>query len=157
MAGHRQSHLETEVARLRVFIESLDADTPAAEVERALRLALDVQSALFPLPAAEFLALPADAQFKRLRANLSPEDAAERCGMFVELLTHTAALYTLLGREDYAAGARQHALHLALLDDEDCPTEASARLVELLRAGLDEETLHEPVRAKLDAFDGRAG
>jgi hypothetical protein len=157
MAGHRQDFVEREIARLRTFVATLSPDTAPAEIERALRLALDLQAGLFPLPAAEFLALEAPAQLEKLSAGQHPDDAAERRGKFIELLTHTAGLYALLGRDDFAAGARRHALHLALLDDASGPTDASARLVELLRAGLDEAALSAPVRSLLASFDGRAG
>lgn len=153
MAGQRQDFIEREIERLRAFVAALTARTPPAEIERALRLSLDLQTGLFPLPAAEFLALDSHEQYARLAAGLPPDAASERCVLYVELLAHTAALYAELGRDDYAFGARQHALHLALLDESETHTEESARLIGLLRVGLVEGDLHAPIRELLHAFD----
>lgn len=153
MAGQRQDYLERELDRLRAFVAALTERTTPAEMERMLRLALDLQTNLFPLPAAEFLALDTYAQFERLGAGLADEEASARRGRFIELLAHTAGLYAALGREDYAFGARQHALHLALLDEQQAHAESSARLIGLLRTGLHEQDLHAPVRELLQAFD----
>lgn len=153
MLSQRHDFILQQIELLRQFVTRLVNDYQPARSDEALRLALGLQERLFPLPVAEFLQLDAAAQFTALRRQPSPSDALETCLTYVELLVHTATLYELRGRDDLASGARQLALHLALLAYHDEPTTAAASLVPLLRTLLGTEPIHPPVQELLAAFD----
>lgn len=153
MANARQDYLLRQMELLRQFVARLVNDHRPAEVEQALQLSLSLQEKLMPRPAAEFLQLDAAAQFSALSRHESPEDAAEKCLTFSELLVHTASLYELRGRDDLALGARQLALHIATLAALEHHDEVARQNVGLLRQLVPVEALHPPVRELLRRVD----
>ena len=156
MAGQRQDYLVREIGRLRVMITGLlNPPRTPAKIEEALLLTLDLQTKLFPIPAEQFLALDAAAQFERLGQNLSDEDAAEECATYAELLFHTATLYDFSDRHDLATGARQLSLHIALLTHDAYGNEDAHNLVTILATAIDRDELAAPVRELLEDFEQR--
>jgi hypothetical protein len=152
MSGYREDYLLRETARLRALVARALADHREGEVDEALRLALDLQVKLFPMPPEQFLRLEADEQFKQLTRGLAPEDAAEKTQTYAELLVHAATLYEVKGRIDFALGARQLALHLALLGVLELDDTPAVSTVRLLARALEGEHLHAPVQELLAEF-----
>lgn len=157
MATARQDYLLRQMELLRQFMARLAHDHRPAEVEQALQLSLTLQEKLMPLPAADFLQLDAAAQLAALSRHEQPEDAAEKCLTYAELLVHTAGLYDLRGRDDLALGARQLALHIATLAALEHGDAAARENVALLRLLVPDENLHPPVRELLRRLDETAG
>jgi len=153
MSGYRQDYLLREIARLRELVARALNDRRGGRVDEALRLALDLQVKLFPLPPERFLQLEATEQFNQLVRGASTEVAAETIQTYAELLVHAASLYDIKDRADYALGARQLALHLALLGVLELPDPAGVELVRLVRCLLAGERLHAPVEELLAEFD----
>lgn len=155
MPGQRQDYLLKQIELLRQFVARLVRDCQPAQSDEALQLAFNLQERLFPVPVAEFLDLTALEQFHALAHHALPDDANERCLTYVELLVHTATIYELRGRDDLANGARQLALHLALLTAQRYPSSEAGRIVGLLRGMLEPNELHAPVRQLLKEFDAK--
>jgi hypothetical protein len=153
MSGYRQDYLLREIARLRELVARALNDRRGGTVDEALRLALDLQVKLFPLPPERFLQLDAAEQFNQLVRGENTEDAAEKIQTYSELLVHAASLYDIKDRADYALGARQLALHLALLGVLELPDPDGVDLVRLVRCLLAGEKLHAPVEELLAEFD----
>ncbi|MDP2138813.1 MAG: hypothetical protein Q8J74_13265 [Candidatus Didemnitutus sp.] len=153
MPGQRQDHLLRQIELLRQFVERIVRDHQPAQSDEALQLALNLQERLFPVPVAEFLELTALDQLHALTQHALPDDANERCLTYIELLVHTATIYELRGRDDLAHGARQLAVHLALLTVQHFPSPEARRVVGLLRGMLAPAELHAPVRQLLESFD----
>lgn len=154
MAALRQDYLLTQIELLRQFVARLLHSKDRAGLEEALRLTLGLQEKLFPLPAAEFLALTVEEQLAALQAGESTARSREKIFFYAQLLQATASLYDFRGRPDLAAGARQLALHVALrLAEEAPPTTELSALITDLRSHLALEDLHPPVRESLQAFD----
>jgi hypothetical protein len=151
MSGQRQDYLLREIARLRALVAALLNRSAPGEIEQALQQALNLQVRLFPLPAEQFLALDTVSQFERLIANTT--DPEEQVNSFVELLVHTATLYDLKGLDDLGRGARQHALHLALLGALELGSASSAELARAIRTGVDEAECHPPLQELWRRFD----
>lgn len=140
-----------EIARLRALVAALLHRRTPGEIEQALQEALNLQVRLFPLPVEQFLALDAPSQFERLAA--SSPDPAEQVNSFVELLVHTATLYDLKGLDDLARGARQHALHLALLAALQLGSDDSAQFARAIRRGVNEAECQPPLQDLWRRFD----
>ncbi|MBA4138016.1 MAG: hypothetical protein C0518_11920 [Opitutus sp.] len=153
MAGQREDYLIREMARLRILVAALLDRRNPADVDHALELSLAMQVKLFPLPAREFLSLDAADQFNRLCTNRPADEAAESVLTYAELLVHTATLYDCKERTDLATGARQLALHMALLVALELHDPAGDNTVDLLRRSLAGEQLHAPVHELLGAYD----
>lgn len=153
MAGQREDFLLREISRLRVLVAALLNRRSPADVDQALELALALQVKLFPIAPERFLALDAAEQFRQLAAGLPPAEAAEKVQTLSELLFHAATLYDFKDRPDFAAGARQLSLHLALLAALELDDTAGDATIALLRQGLGDEPLHAPVRELLEEFD----
>lgn len=153
MAGQRQDYLLREIARLRELVARALNDRRGGNVDEALRLALDLQVKLFPLPPEQFLQLDAAEQFNRLVKGIPHDYAAEKVQTYAELLVHAASLYEIKDRADYALGARQLALHLALLGVLELEDDDGVELVRLLRCLLAGEHLHAPVQELVTEFD----
>ncbi|MBI5425552.1 MAG: hypothetical protein HZA32_15850 [Opitutae bacterium] len=153
MPAQRRDYLLQQTELLRQFVARLVHDRNPADVDEALQLALSLQEKLFPIPAAEFLVLDADEQVARLLANESPAAGREKCETYAALLREAAFLYELRGRSDFAAGARQLALHVVLLAAPQPPDEATRQLVLKLTNDLAGEPLHAPVAALLAEFE----
>lgn len=153
MGAERYDFLLREISRLRLLAVALLNDHDDADADQVLELALRLQVQLFPLPAAEFLALDAATQFEALTRGLAPDAAAEKILTYTELLVHAASAYDALGRTDFALGARQLALHHALLAALRLDDEAAASTVALLRQSLAGEQLHGPVQELAAEFD----
>jgi len=156
MAVKRQDYILGQIELLRQFVARLAHSRERIGLEEALRLSLDLQEKLFPLPAAEFLVLPVDGQSAALRAGESPATGQEKCRTYARLLRETASLYAYRGRDDLAAGARQLALQVALSAALAEPADAAAAALvdEMLPFG-DADQLHAPVRERLEAFLAR--
>lgn len=147
------NYRDEEMDRFRVrFGAALESHRPD-DIERALQTALELQIRLFPCPPAEFLALAPAAQFERLGRGQSPDEARASCELYAELLFYTATLYDLQDRVELAAGARQLALHLALLTVLRHGSEDAAQLVEPLRQLLPDGQVNDATRDLLAAFD----
>lgn len=154
MAGQRDNYVLREIDRLRVLIASLlNPPRTPAKVEEGLRLALSLQTKLFPIAAGNFLALPPAAQFDRLRLKLSADEAAEKCATYAELLFHTATLYDFSDRHDLASGARQLSLHIALLTEDAFGSEDARRLAALLASAVNRRELAPAVHELLEQFE----
>lgn len=152
MPEQRRDYLLQQTELLRQFVARLLRDRDTARVDEALQLAFSLQERLFPLPAAEFLALEADEQVARLQAKETPRAGREKCETYATLLAESACLYELRGRSDLAVGARQLALHVTLLAAENPPDASTRRLVQRLTDELAGEPLHAPVAALLAEF-----
>lgn len=153
MAEQRRDYLLQQTELLRQFVARIVRDRDPARIDEALQLALSLQEKLFPVPAAEFLALDADEQVNRLLANETPAAGREKCETYAALLAEAAYLYELRGRTDLATGARQLALHVTLLAAASPPDEATRQLVLRLTNDLAGEPLHAPVAALLADFE----
>jgi hypothetical protein len=156
MSVKRQDYILSQIELLRQFVTRLADSRERIGLEEALGLALHLQEKLFPLPAAEFLALPVDGQIAALRAGESPAAGRGKCLTYGRLLQETARLYEYRGRADLAAGARQLALAV-LLDGalEEPADNAAATLVRDLLPLIEPGQLHPPVRERLDLFLAR--
>jgi hypothetical protein len=157
MGAERYDFLLREISRLRLLAAALLNDHDDADADQVLELALRLQVQLFPLPAPEFLALDAATQFETLIRGLAPAAAAEKVLTYSELLVHAASAYDAQGRTDFALGARQLALHHALLAALRLEDEAAASTVALLRRSLAGEQLHGPVQELATEFDRAQG
>jgi hypothetical protein len=157
MAGQREDYLLREIARLRALVAALAGARSPGDAEQALELAIGLQAKLFPLPVPDFLALDAAGQFERLCRGLPGPEAAEKVQTYAELLFHTATLYDDRDRPDLALGARQLALHMALLAALELGDTAGDGMVVLLRRSLAGEDLHAPVRGLWEEFERSRG
>jgi hypothetical protein len=156
MAGQRQDYILSQIELLRQFVARLARSRERIGLEEGLQLALNLQEKLFPLPAAEFLALPVDDQIAALRAGESAAGGHDRCLTYARLLRETACLYEFRGRTDLAAGARQLALQVAVDAALAAPADAAAAtLVGDLLPLIEPAGLHPPVRQRLDLFLAR--
>lgn len=153
MAGQREDYLLREISRLRVLVAAVVNDRRPGDLDHALELALGLQVKLFPNPPVEFLALEAAEQFRRLIAGLPREAAAGKVQTYAELLFHAATLYDFKDRPDLALGARQLALHMALLAALELGDTVGDGTIALLRRSLAGEHLHAPVQELLAEFD----
>jgi len=149
-------HIETIsrlIARLRRKGKPLEPED-TAELNDALVLTLQLQEKNFGMPATQFLALSADAQFAALNRAETKTAGHERCLTYATLLKHTAELYAFRGSSDLALGARLLALHVAVSVALDHPIEAATvrALVSELLAILDGADLPPPTRELLDQF-----
>ncbi len=157
MPGQRQDYILQQIELLRQFVARLIRTKEGAGLDDMLQLSFSLQEKLFARPPAEFLQLEVNDQISALMAGESRPVGQEKCLTYARLLADTAALYQFRGRDDLAFGARQLALHVALLvawDGADVPMAAQALVDELknLLAGSD---LHPPVRELLERFDQR--
>lgn len=157
MSAYREDYLLREIVRLRTLVAALLERDDAKSVDPALQLALGLQEKLFPLPPSEFLALDALEQFKRLSSGLPRDAAAEKIQTYVELLVHAASLYELKDRPELALGARQLALHQALLGALELEDETADATILLLLRSLAGEHLHAPVRDLVMRFEQSRG
>jgi len=141
------------LARLRRKGKML-AEEDRVEVNEALLLALHLQEKNFGLPAAQFLALPADEQVAALGKGESQFTRHERCLTYATLLRDTAELYAFRGNTDLALGARQLALYIALRVSLDQPADqpTGASLVRELLLVLDGADLPPPTQELLEQF-----
>lgn len=159
MPGLRQDYILRQIELLRQFVARLCSDRDERSLDEALNLSLHLQARLFPLPVADFLQLDADAQHAALVANESPGTAREKCLAYAALLRETATLYDLRGRDDLARGARQLALHVALLTALAPPSGANDgelhRLTQDLTGELDPEDLPPPLGDLVAEFKKR--
>ena len=153
-------HIETIsrlIARLRRKGKPLEPED-TAEVNDALLLTLQLQEKNFGMPAAQFLALPADEQVAALKRAETKTAGHERCLTYATLLKHTAELYAFRGSSDLALGARLLALHVAVAVALDQPIDVATvrALVRELLVVLDGADLPPPTRALLDQFSAGA-
>lgn len=153
MGSERYDYLLREISRLRLLASALLNDHDDADADQVLELSLRLQVNLFPLPAPEFLALDAAAQFESLTRHQAPNAASEKILTYVELLVHAASAYDAKARYDLALGARQLALHHALLAALRLDDNAADSTVAMLRQGLAGEMLHGPIEELAEEFD----
>ncbi len=149
-------HIET-IARLLARLRqkgSLLTEEDRAELNDALLQAAQLQEKNFGRPAAAFLALPADEQFRVLNRAETKAAGHERCLTCVDLLRSMAELYAYRGNSDLALGARQHALYLVLRVALDAPVDpATGRtLVDSLLHILDGAELLPPIQELLAEY-----
>jgi hypothetical protein len=157
MPGQRQDYILQQIELLRQFVARLIRTKESAGLDDMLQLSFSLQEKLFARSPAEFLQLEVDEQISALMAGESRPAGQEKCLTYARLLADTAALYQFRGRDDLAFGARQLALHVALLvalDSPENPTAARA-LVNELKNLLTGSDLHPPVRELLGRFDQR--
>ena len=154
MAGLRQDYILSQIELLRRFVERLANKREKTGLEEALQLAFNLQAKLFPVPPEEFLRLDVAQQIEALKATEAKTDGEMKCLTYAQLLKETATLYQYRGRDDLAAGARQLALHVALLVALDRPESLDKfrTLIDELDALVDHENLHPPVRELLVAY-----
>lgn len=153
MAEQRRDYLLQQTELLRQFVARLIRDRDGPRIDEALHLAFSLQERLFPIPAAEFLQLEASEQVSRLLAGESPTRGREKCETYATLLAESASLYELRGRADLSVGARQLALHIALLVAPKPADKSAQALVSRLRESLGGETLHAPVAQLLADYE----
>jgi hypothetical protein len=157
MPGQRQDYILQQIELLRQFVARLIRTKESAGLDDMLQLSFSLQEKLFARPPAEFLQLEVSEQISALMAGESRQAGREKCLTYARLLADTATLYQFRGRVDLAFGARQLALHVALLvglDGEEDSTAARA-LAEELKSLLIGSDLHPPVRELLGRFDQR--
>ena len=155
MAGQRQDYLLAEMNRFRERIAAALNERQPDAITRALQLALELQVKLFPLPAPEFLALPPAEQFARFGQSLPANVAREAREHYVELLFYTATLYDMQDKVELATGARQLALHLALLAALRDRSAAAMELIEPLQLLLPREQIAPDVEALQREYSAR--
>jgi hypothetical protein len=157
MPGQRQDYILTQIELLRRFVARLANKREQAGLDEALQLAFHLQEKLFPLPPDEFLRLEVGQQIEALTAGESKAAGQGKCLTYAQLLKETATLYQIRGRDDFATGARQLALHIALSIGMDQPMspEPVDALVKELSALVERENLHPPVLELLNAYQQR--
>jgi len=158
MAALRDDFVMRQIDRLRAQVAGLlNEPRPPGAIDQALQLALSLQVKLFPVDASQFLTLAPAAQFEHLIRGRPEADAAELTATYAELLFHTATLYEFADRLEFASGARQLALQLALLSEQRFRTDAAARLVALLASAATRGELASDVQSLLADFERRRG
>jgi hypothetical protein len=153
-------HIETIsrlIARLRRKGKPLTPED-TAELNDVLQLTLHLQEKNFGLPAAQFLALPADEQVAALNRAETKTAGHERCLTYATLLKHTAEIYAYRGNSDLALGARLLALHVAVSVALDQPADAASvrGIVRELMGVIDGADLPSPTREMLEQFESGA-
>ena len=122
----------------------------------ALLQLIHAQEKLLARPMAELDTLPLGAQLDALTRGESPENAAQKCLTYADLLAETARVYDGNRETDAAASAREAALVVLLESSQRHPglvTAETGSRINQLRAQLDPAGLHKPTRELLAAFD----
>jgi hypothetical protein len=155
MPGQRQDYILQQIELLRQFVARLIRTKESTGLNDMLQLSFSLQEKLFARPPAEFLQLEVNEQISALMAGESRPAGQEKCLTYARLLADTATLYQFRGRDDLAFGARQLALHVALLVilDEAEDSTAARTLVNELKDLLTGSNLHPPVRELLGRFE----